>query len=194
MLVVDSLNATQTPPWEKPRALTCRFLQISLIPDPRARCSRSSCKESPSVNQVSVTIATEASISLKQSMKELILGQRERAFVLITVNGSNLLALASSFVTFKEMPSLCPLSEFPEPDLSYVSSNILPKSSEETSSVEARPSFPLSSAAWAGLTFLQMPLPSGSVQKSRTKSWCSSSNFTFLLMAGYFLFLSLIHI
>ena len=66
---------------------------------PNLRSSSSSSNPSPSVNQVSVTIPTAASIWEKQSIREFIFGQRERALVFMTVKGTLLLSNVPSFST-----------------------------------------------------------------------------------------------
>ena len=86
-----------------------------------SRSSMSSSRSSPSLNHVSVQIAMLASISLKQSIKEFIFGQRDREFVVRTVNKSFFFITDSCIPLFSKRLSSSEWSGSSSslPDLSY---------------------------------------------------------------------------
>ena len=79
-------KAMATPPWELPLAPGSLLRTIRPSSEPSLRSSISSCNVGPSVNHVSVIRAMSVFNSVKQSMREWILGHRDLEFVLIIVS------------------------------------------------------------------------------------------------------------
>ena len=98
----ELLAIMATPPWATPLPFAGLFKHSMSSPAPLARSRTSLSREAPSASQVSVTTPKVISSSSKQSIRESILGQRERALVLMKLIGVHLffssLSVALSFV------------------------------------------------------------------------------------------------